>query len=164
MRKICLAIALASIAGAANAQETVTYSYDALGRLVATSVSGGPNSGMSTATGFDASGNRTSYTATNSSGPISVADYVSATALQACSGISLYPLANDYDPSGFPLQIVAFSSNDLQIDGDRVYYSPFPWSEPGIYTATYTIRNSNNQTSDSTITIEITGSSSRSCD
>lgn len=164
MRQIFFVIALASIAVTASAQETVTYSYDALGRLVATSVSGGPNSGMSTATGFDEAGNRTSYTATTSSGPIAVADYVSGTTLQACSGISIYPLANDYDPNGLPLQIVAFSSNDLQMDGDRVHYSPFPWAEPGTYTATYSIKNSSNQISSSSITIEVTGSFARSCD
>ena len=50
-----------ALGGKASAQETTTYVYDALGRLVSTSVSGGPNSGNSTGTCFDAAGNRTTY-------------------------------------------------------------------------------------------------------
>lgn len=46
---------------AAKSAETVTYSYDALGRLVASTASGGPNSGVSTGATFDPAGNRTSY-------------------------------------------------------------------------------------------------------
>lgn len=51
-----------SCGSAAVAAETVTYSYDALGRLVASSASGGPNNGMNTGIAFDAAGNRTTYT------------------------------------------------------------------------------------------------------
>lgn len=50
----------------ANASETVTYSYDALGRLVASSTSGGPNDGVATSTQFDPAGNRTNYSVTGS--------------------------------------------------------------------------------------------------
>lgn len=52
------AIALAS---GAIAQETTTYSYDALGRLKASTISGGPNAGKQTGTCFDPAGNRTRY-------------------------------------------------------------------------------------------------------
>ena len=46
---------------AAAAGETVTYTYDALGRLTAVSTAGGPNGGAAAATGYDPAGNRTSY-------------------------------------------------------------------------------------------------------
>jgi hypothetical protein len=48
----------------AQTQETTTYTYDSLGRLIASSVSGGPNDGMQTGTSFDAASNRTNYTVT----------------------------------------------------------------------------------------------------
>lgn len=43
------------------AQETTSYSYDALGRLVSSTASGGRNSGVVMRTCFDAAGNRTQY-------------------------------------------------------------------------------------------------------
>jgi len=44
------------------AQETTTYTYDALGRLIASSISGGTANGTQTGTTFDPAGNRTTYT------------------------------------------------------------------------------------------------------
>jgi len=49
------------LGGVAFAQETTTYSYDALGRLTGSSISGGPNNTRTTGTCFDAAGNRTRY-------------------------------------------------------------------------------------------------------
>lgn len=46
---------------AAQANDTVTFTYDALGRLTTTSISGGPNSGVTTGTAFDPAGNRASH-------------------------------------------------------------------------------------------------------
>jgi YD repeat-containing protein len=43
----------------ALASETVTYSYDALGRLIKTVRSGGPASGVDASTQYDPAGNRT---------------------------------------------------------------------------------------------------------
>lgn len=56
----CLTIFCFS-AGLANATETITYQYDALGRLVAVQSSGTVNNGQSVTTTFDAAGNRTNY-------------------------------------------------------------------------------------------------------
>jgi len=53
----------------AVASETTTYTYDALGRLVTTSVSGGPTNGLSTTTQFDPAGNRTNYQVTGAPPP-----------------------------------------------------------------------------------------------
>ncbi|APR51330.1 hypothetical protein BRX40_01805 [Sphingomonas koreensis] len=60
---------LCLVTSSANAGETVTYTYDALGRLVSVSHSGGPNSGVSSGYAYDAAGNRTNVkTTTPSSG------------------------------------------------------------------------------------------------
>lgn len=46
----------------AFSNETITYSYDALGRLVATTTSGTVNNSLNTSTTFDPAGNRANYT------------------------------------------------------------------------------------------------------
>jgi hypothetical protein len=67
-----VAVALSSSAWAA---ETVSYTYDALGRLTVVSHSGTVNSGVQSTTSFDAADNRTNYTVTGvSGGVLSVAD------------------------------------------------------------------------------------------
>ena len=48
----------------ANGAESKSYSYDALGRLVATSTSGGINNGVATSTTFDPADNRSNYSVT----------------------------------------------------------------------------------------------------
>ena len=66
-----LALATASVALAsavAEAGETVAYSYDALGRLTATSTSGTVNNGLSTGISYDPAGNRSSYAVTGAAG------------------------------------------------------------------------------------------------
>ena len=57
----CAAGIIGTTAGNA---ETITYSYDALGRLRTSSVSGGPDAGTNTAICYDAAGNRERYTTT----------------------------------------------------------------------------------------------------
>jgi YD repeat-containing protein len=44
-----------------HAAETISYTYDALGRLVATTKSGTINNGVTTNITLDAAGNRTNY-------------------------------------------------------------------------------------------------------
>lgn len=48
----------------ASATETTTYTYDALGRLTASAITGSVNNGVQTATALDPAGNRTSYATT----------------------------------------------------------------------------------------------------
>ena len=50
----------------AQAQETITYTYDELGRLKTVSSSGSVNNGQTTSVTFDAAGNRTNYTVSGS--------------------------------------------------------------------------------------------------
>lgn len=56
-----LAAALTIMSAPASAQETTTYTYDALGRLNGSTISGGSNSNRGTSSCYDAAGNRTRY-------------------------------------------------------------------------------------------------------
>jgi hypothetical protein len=56
-----LAGSVLALASAALAGEATTYTYDALGRLVATSSSGTVNNGVTSSAGYDAAGNRSLY-------------------------------------------------------------------------------------------------------
>ena len=57
---------------AADASETSTYKYDALGRLVEATTTGGPSSGTNTAVVYDKAGNRSDYNVTGSPNTIPV--------------------------------------------------------------------------------------------
>jgi hypothetical protein len=58
---VSVAAAVAAHA-AAPASETVTYTYDALGRITDVATTGGRNDGSAAATRYDPAGNRSSYT------------------------------------------------------------------------------------------------------
>lgn len=55
--------------GAAAASDTVTYTYDALGRLVAVTTSDGPNNGQAVSTSYDPAGNRSNHSLSGSGTP-----------------------------------------------------------------------------------------------
>ncbi|MEP2990304.1 MAG: RHS repeat domain-containing protein [Parasphingorhabdus sp.] len=61
---VTLAALLLMASGPVLATETTTYEYDALGRLVKSTKSGGPSSGTEKSTSYDAAGNRTNQTVT----------------------------------------------------------------------------------------------------
>ena len=70
-----LTASVVALASPARAGETVTYSYDALGRLTASSSSGTVNNGATSSIGYDAAGNRSVYAASVSGAPtFSVSD------------------------------------------------------------------------------------------
>src|SRR5439155_25018174 len=66
--KLVLATSSFAFAAASNASETITYKYDALGRLVTTTNSGGLHGGLTTGIAYDPAGNRQSYTVSGASG------------------------------------------------------------------------------------------------
>ena len=70
---VCAAVAVMLVTAPSIAQETVTYTYDALGRLITSSTSGGPNNGTQAGTSFDPASNRTNYTVTGGLVPPSFA-------------------------------------------------------------------------------------------
>ncbi len=108
--------------GAGIASETVTYTYDALGRLVATSSSGTVNDGIVTAVSYDAAGNRSSYVVDGAGGgggtppppppnqpPVANSD--DGGSMDVCTSISVNVVANDTDPEGnYPLSLVGIHS------------------------------------------------------
>ena len=58
------------IGGAENSgPKTVTFTYDVLGRLVATSTEGSVNGGLQTQTSYDPAGNRTNHTVSGAPAP-----------------------------------------------------------------------------------------------
>ena len=59
--RLLLATSSLALATVAQAGVTTTYTYDALGRLVAVSTSGDVNNGLGTSINYDSAGNRTSY-------------------------------------------------------------------------------------------------------
>ena len=76
---------------AANASETVVYTYDALGRLVTTVVSNGPANGVQTATAYDPAGNRTNQTTTGAADPPSGNCVFAAGNVDGTDEFSVYP-------------------------------------------------------------------------
>lgn len=63
MRNLIMVGTIAALAQIlpAHANSTTTYTYDALGRLVATSNTGTSNNGLSTNIEYDSAGNRKTY-------------------------------------------------------------------------------------------------------
>src|SRR3954465_10388512 len=66
--RLFLATSSCALATAALASETTTYTYDALGRLVATTSSGTVNNGLATSIAYDPAGNRSNYTVSGAAG------------------------------------------------------------------------------------------------
>jgi YD repeat-containing protein len=161
-----------------QASENTVYVYDALGRLITSTRTGGPSSGVTMATCFDPAGNRSQYfvgtsgvpacatpapdptptptpTPTNHP-PIAAADSYS---VATCSETWLSVKANDSDPDGDPITLIAASNSgyyatpyvsDPQID----YWAN---NHNGTDTVTYTIQDSHGATATGTATINISG-------
>jgi YD repeat-containing protein len=126
-----------------NATETVTYSYDAQGRLIQSVISGTVNNGQSSSTTFDAANNRTNYSVSvagappppppppppaSNQPPVSVAD---ATLSVACNANDVRNvLGNDTDPDGdLPLSMTLTGGsgiNDVVQEGAQSirFYAP----------------------------------------
>jgi YD repeat-containing protein len=66
--KLALASSVCAIATAAQASETTTYTFDALGRIVAVNSTGTVNNGIATSLGYDPAGNRAASTVAGARG------------------------------------------------------------------------------------------------
>jgi YD repeat-containing protein len=62
--KLAASVAAICVAAEARASETVTYTYDALGRLVKVEHSGSVNDGLTVQHSYDPAGNRRNVTVT----------------------------------------------------------------------------------------------------
>lgn len=78
----------------ALAAETVTYSYDALGRLVRTVKSGGPSSGVDAQTSYDKVGNRTNMTVSGASNTPPPPSTPARVIVLPFNGITIIPISN----------------------------------------------------------------------
>jgi YD repeat-containing protein len=160
----CSALALAS---AAEAGDTVTCSYDALGRLTATTTTGGPNGAVAKGVAYDPAGNRSAYNVTGvavpppppppppagNQAPVAVND---TGAVTKCDHLAvLCPLANDYDPgANTPLVLLSASySGSLGTavaSNPQLRFLPNP-SGTGTAVITCTMRDSLGATASATL-------------
>lgn len=115
-------VAAMLVSSSGNGAETISFSYDALGRLVLSTTSGGPNSAIGSTTCFDAAGSRARQTVgsgvtscgtptptptptPSNTPPVAVND----TSSGACNVEKIVNVVtNDYDPNGnTPLSLVS---------------------------------------------------------
>jgi hypothetical protein len=169
-------VLLLGFAAAGMANETKTYTYDALGRLVAAKSTGTVNNNHTRSTCYDDAGNRTQYAATSNgtvpscsptpsptptptnSPPVTQPDSVQV----ACNATTTVNVtANDSDPEGnLPLTVTAVvvnsgdafasvaSSTSISVTG--------AWDN-GQSIATYTVKDGLNASSTGTLTINTVG-------
>jgi hypothetical protein len=171
--KYLLATSAFALAAEAQAGETTAYSYDPLGRLVATSSTGTVNNGVATSVAYDPAGNRSSYAVTGAGGgspppvpppapppanqpPVAVANSGS---MPKCTSKTFAVLANDYDPDGnTPLSLVGVSYGGMlgsaSVSGSNVYFEAY--DSTGNAAVTYTVADSLGATANGTLTITIT--------
>ena len=175
-QKGLLAGAILIAPATASAGETVTYTYDALGRLTAVSTAGTVNNGVTVTTGYDPAGNRCNYSVTGVGGvagtagscaagggggganqpPVAVNDSGSMT---RCVAKTFAVLANDSDPDGnLPLELVSVSGTSARgtpsISGTSILFEPNDIT--GTASVTYVMRDSLGATDSAVLTITIT--------
>ena len=107
---------IAAAATPALAAETVTFTYDALGRLVASASSGSVNNGVQGSLSYDPAGNRSSYAVSGAAGggpPPPPSNLPPVPGNDTSSGVCnvtkiINVVANDTDPEGnVPLALVS---------------------------------------------------------
>lgn len=170
-----VAAVLAAPTAAAAASETVTYSYDVLGRLVAVSATGTVNDGLGITTSYDSAGNRCGYGVTGADGTVGVAapacsgpddgganqPPVAASdsgSMTRCLDETFAVLANDSDPDGdLPLTLVSVSGGGTKgmpfVSGTSILFSPNDIT--GTAVVSYVMRDSLGATDSATLTITI---------
>lgn len=87
-----LACCFGLYASSALAQETTTYTYDALGRVTKVDQVGGPANGTSTAYNYDAASNRTNVTVSGSPNGTATTDTGSGASVPATRLYVVVPL------------------------------------------------------------------------
>jgi YD repeat-containing protein len=173
-RKVALAALVSSVCWGplAALAETVTYTYDARGRLKTATYSTGPIVTYS----YDAAGNRTQLVITGGTGgtntaPDAVDDYEDANAYYAGGGwvypsFTAYPLTNDTDADSDTLTItgvtqpsngtVTFTSTSVNYDHGTPYQPTGMDAELVDFdTFTYTISDGNGGTDTATVNVNI---------
>jgi YD repeat-containing protein len=158
-----------------RATETVTYSYDAQGRLVQSVISGTVNNGQSSTTSFDTANNRTNYTVSLSGGtppppppssnspPVTVAD--SLPNIPKCAYRDKDVTFNDSDPEGnVPLVLLSVVNTNPSVgapsvvSASTVRYEADISGGTGSDTVTYTVRDSLGATATGTLSVTVVNS------
>ncbi len=122
---------------AVRAAETLTYTYDARGRLTKVEASGGPGNGAVRAYQFDAAGNRMQFQSTAASGGSAVAitptgGVANVTSTGVVIGVSITGVGS---PSG----IVTFTENGVFLGSAFVYANQASVILEGLPTGVHTI-------------------------
>nr|WP_225425795.1 cadherin-like domain-containing protein [Pelagerythrobacter rhizovicinus] len=167
--------ALGLVAESASAQNSIdTYTYDALGRLVAVSTSGGSHDNKTRSICYDSAGNRTTYRGTSDGSvatcvntgdgssnqpPVTGADAVS---LPCKTAVFKNLVANDTDPEGnTPLVVQSITRTSgtatasVGSGGSTAFVDAGDW--PGQSVFTYTVADSVGATSTGQLTVTVTG-------
>jgi YD repeat-containing protein len=164
---LCVSVIALLVPLGVKAAETVTYSYDAQGRLVQSVISGTVNNGQTSTTTFDAANNRTNYSVSVSGStppppsnqpPVTVADSLSN--IPKCVIRSKNVTANDSDPEGnVPLTVISVVSSNPSLGSASVANASTVQYESGISggsdTVTYTVQDSLGAMSTGTLTVTV---------
>ena len=159
----------------AGATETVTYTYDAQGRLIQSVISGTVNNGQSNSTTFDAANNRTNYSVSVAGAPpppsppppppannppVSVADATLSVACNASGARNV--LGNDTDPDNdLPLSMTLTGGSGINhvaqegVQSIRFYAPP---TRNTAYTVSYIITDARGATTSASLALYVTGS------
>ena len=158
------AVGAVTLNGAGHANEVTTFTYDALGRLVGVATSGGPNNGLAVGTTYDPAGNRANYNVSASGAPPPPGNQppsaaIDGTIVPTCASGNTDVLENDSDPDGnYPLALVSIVQGTLGtatiVDSRTIGYQA--GSQTGTDVIGYTVRDSLNATSSSTLTVYVT--------
>ncbi len=165
------AIGILQVASPGQASETVTYTYDALGRLVSASSAGTVNNGLANSLCYDAAGNRTQYRSSAAGSladctappppppgnqpPVANPDSLSA---PKCVARSVNVIANDTDPDGhIPLTLTAVNQPWAFVESSTTVGMTTPDTN-GSYVITYTVADTLGATANGILTVTVTGS------
>ncbi|MBL8272002.1 Ig-like domain repeat protein [Steroidobacter sp.] len=146
-----LSVAWMYLAAPAQAAETLTYTYDALGRLTKVQTAGGPGSGVQRDYSYDAAGNRSSFLSTGAtSGSAVTISPVSNVANVSWYGVSI---GVNLAVTGSAGGMVTFTENGIFLGSAFVYGNQasifLEGLSPGLHTitASYTGDGANAATS-----------------
>lgn len=163
---LCGVVGAALVAVPAFSSETITYTYDALGRLTAAVSSGAVNNGLSTGIAYDPAGNRTSYAVTGASGggspppppppnnpPVANSDSLMVAEWQPGT---VNVVANDTDPDGdYPLTLLSVSEPGGRATVASSTTVGWNASPAGNYVVTYTVRDSRGATAHGVVNVQV---------
>lgn len=162
-----------------RATETVTYTYDAQGRLVQSVISGTVNNDQSSSTSFDAANNRTNYTVSLNGGtsppppppppppanspPVSVADATLSVVCNA-SGVRNV-LGNDTDPENdLPLSMALTDGSGIAYvvqEGAQSIRFFAPPNRFATYSVSYIITDARGATTTASLALSVTGTAAQ---